>query len=79
MICPIFPYLCPSHKPLEASLKPLEASLVCVATRSASRRLAEEALSVPQVANPTHDNVSEPDNTLNPEFSLAEFFESACH
>ncbi|KAK3890173.1 hypothetical protein Pcinc_005865 [Petrolisthes cinctipes] len=56
--------------------EPSEVSPACVVTRSNSRRLVKDSLSVPQVANPPPENniVS---YSPNPKFSLDEFFNSA--
>lgn len=54
--------------------EPSKSSPVCVITRSGSGRLAEGALSMPQAVNTPIRDVIEPDNTLPPEVSLAEFF-----
>ncbi|KAK3889245.1 hypothetical protein Pcinc_006813 [Petrolisthes cinctipes] len=56
--------------------EPSEVSSACVVTRSNSRRLVKDSLSVPQVANPPPENNIVSDSP-NPEFSLDEFFNSA--
>ncbi|KAK3869581.1 hypothetical protein Pcinc_025105 [Petrolisthes cinctipes] len=56
--------------------EPSEVLPACVVTRSNSRRLVKDSLSVPQVANPPPENNIVSDSP-NPEFSLDEFFNSA--
>ncbi|KAK3889957.1 hypothetical protein Pcinc_006109 [Petrolisthes cinctipes] len=56
--------------------EPSEVSPACVVTRSNSRRLVKDSLSVSQVANPPPENNIVSDSP-NPEFSLDEFFNSA--